>query len=318
MATLLRLFLVGIVLLSVPTFASLTTLANYTGNVGYSSDGFGSLSQSGTISASVPAGSTVLAAYLYSASFYNPTAAGVGVVLNGTNLGAGTFVYNGAVCCDLGMTRWNVTSLLAPIINGGPGGIYNFMVEELDDSQDGEALVVVYSNPALGVSTVGILDGFSAAGGDSFTATFADPLDPTSPGFLAEMALGINFSCCGQRSNVSVNGTLITENAGNNDDGDEVADGSLITMGGFDDPYSPLLPSYSEDHERYNLSPYITMGDTSIVVRTNNPDNTDNIFLAVLQVSGEATITPTIPEPSTYLMLTSALGVLAYLKRRRR
>ena len=48
--------------------ASLTAFQQYVGNVGYSSDGFGSLSQSGTISASVPIGSTVLAAYLYTST----------------------------------------------------------------------------------------------------------------------------------------------------------------------------------------------------------------------------------------------------------
>ena len=67
--------------------ATLTSFQMYTGNVGYSSDGFGSVTQSGTISASVPTGSTVLAAYLYSAT--NPQVGFAGGTLNGTALSYG-------------------------------------------------------------------------------------------------------------------------------------------------------------------------------------------------------------------------------------
>ena len=67
-----------------------------------------------------------------------------------------------------------------------------------------------------------MLDGFARTAGDTATLAFAEPLSPGDPGFFAEMALGINFSCCtSQRSTVDVNGTTITENAGNHDDGAE-------------------------------------------------------------------------------------------------
>lgn len=48
--------------------AALSPFQSFVGNVGLSTDGFGSTTESGIISASVPAGSTVLAAYLYSAT----------------------------------------------------------------------------------------------------------------------------------------------------------------------------------------------------------------------------------------------------------
>jgi hypothetical protein len=252
-------------------------------------------------------------------------------MLNGTAVAYGGFVENtGGACCNLGIKRADVTSIVKPIIDGGPGGVYNFTVTEaLTGNQDGEALVVVYSNPSLPESTVAILDGFSATGGDAFTATFTNPLDPTAPGFFAEMALGINFSCgdppCGgvQSSNVTVNGTLISSSAGNYDDSDvpppgNAANGRLLTVGGFNDPFSPLLPSYDVDHERYDIEPYVTAGSTTITVSSSNPTNDDNIFLAVFASSGTADVGPIIPEPSTYLMLGGGFLMLAWKIKRRR
>ena len=306
--------------------ASLVLFQSYTGNVGVSTDGWGGLDQNGVISALVPAGSTVIAAYLYTATFLNPTHAGVDSTLNGADVTYGAPVENVTACCDIASARADVTSIVKPVIDAGPGGVYNFNITETSSSQDGEALVVVYSNPALPVASVGILDGFSAVGGDSFAINFADPLNPAAPGFFADMMLGIGFSCCNQRSNVTVEGTLITQNAGNFDDGENLADGSLITVGSFDDLYSPHLPSYAQDHERYNLTPYVVAGDTTITVETNNPSNDDNIFLAVFHVLGRAGFNqppppppgPSAPEPMTLALLGVGATGLAVRRRYRR
>lgn len=310
--------LVMALVVAAPASASLTTFQNFVGNYGVSTDGFGSTSQTGQIQASVPVGATVVGAYLYTSTFSNPSLSGVnGTTFNGnvvsfTNLGV-----NSSSCCALAAGRTDVTSIVAGVVNGGPGGTYNFNIAESDGSQDGEALVVVYQLAALPTTTIGILDGFSQSSGDDATISFANPLASSDPGFFAEMLIGDGFSCCSQMSSITVNGTVITESAGNNDDGDAVANGALITVGGFDDPFSPLLPSYTDDHERYNLVPQIADGSTNILIHTLNPSNDDNIFLEVFRVLGEGQVStgPVAPEPATLTLV--GLGALAALRRRR-
>ena len=323
-ASIIRNLLTGLGLLAcsalpATSWASLTVFQTYTGNVAMSSDGYGSLSNSGVISASVPAGATVVAAYLYSSTFL--TASTPTVTLDGTTVTFGPRVANTTACCDLASFRADVTSIVAPTIDGGGGGVYNFDIAEigLGANTDGEALVVVYELASLPTATVGILDGFASVDGDSATLNFANPLDPNDPGFFAEMILGIGFSCCDQKSTVTVNGSLMTTNAGNNDDSDDAfaANGSLITVGSFDN-LGLANPSYADDTEGYDLSSFISVGDTSINIRTANASQDDNIFLAGFYVSGEATII-TAPEPGIMaLMGLGLLGVVTGGLRRRR
>ena len=222
--------------------ASLTPFQTYTGNVGYSSSGSGFTSDTGSISASVPVGATVLAAYLYSSA--NST----GPVTGNFNGNAVTYTGLGIDNGFLQASRGDVTAAVQAVVNSGPGGVYNFSISEGNTNvQDGEALVVVYSLASLPVSTFAILDGFSASGGDSTSINFAKPLDPTAAGFHAEMFLGDGFSfdsgdSGSQVSTVKVDGTTITNSAGDFDDG-VGADGGLITVGGYNDPFSPFLPT---------------------------------------------------------------------------
>lgn len=309
-----------------PAMAGLSLFQQFTGQFGLSTDGGGSQAGSYTVNAFVPTGATVVGAWLYQTNYNFDNVPGpYGITLNGNAVTFGAPVVNGTACCGLFSARADVTALVAPTINGGPGGTYAFNIGEArprgNSATDGTALVVVYQDLSLtSVSTVAILDGFANVDGDSFSFNATNPLDPAAAGFFAELRLGIGFSCCNQASTVDVNGTRITNNAGNNNDGTGASgNGQLITVGGNNDPFSPFLPSYAQDTERYNLVPYIGFGDTSITVRTANASGDDNIFLAAFVVNAEGRVVgPVIPEPATWMLMIAGFGLVGAAARRRR
>lgn len=244
--------------------ASLTTTAVYSGELGVSSDGWASSSLStGTLTANIPTGATIRAAYLYTSTF-NIGPSGVtslGGSFNGNAVSYTSLGQNGTACCSLTAGRMDVTSIVATAYAANSSlGTYNFSIVESNTSrQDGEALIVVYEKAGLATSTVAILDGFASAAGDVTTLNLAAPV---AAGFAAEMRLGIGFSFNGngcsqssQTSRVTVNGTVITNNAGCNDDSVDGApgNGNLFTMGDDNDAFSSLLPTTAADHERYDL-----------------------------------------------------------------
>ena len=287
-----------------PAAASLTIPYQIQGHVGYSTDGLGQNGVGGSLQAEVPAGSTVEKAYLYGTYFDNaaPDVTARTIDLDGTTV-VTTQISGPVSSSTLSTTRADVTAQVAAKVGGG-GGITNFTVNTDPGSLDGVALVVVYANAALPDGTIAILDGSASTTGDTATFVLAAPLDKTVPGFQATMALGSGFSfqgaagghVCGggQFSIVDVNGQRLTSCAGNYDDG-LGNDGALITVGGVsdstDNPANPNSSNTGTDDELYNLDPLLSQGATSIEIKSSNPSDNDNLFLAVISIAAKATVT---------------------------
>jgi VCBS repeat-containing protein len=291
--------------LAIPQFASASLAllrpdplvsGTFYGRGGISTDGWGG-SESGSLQAEVPAGSTIEQAWLYvagtpweqipaSASF-----AGQSVAITTVNQDQGGV-----------LGRGDVSAIVADEI-GSAGGVFDFAVTSA--ATQGQALAVIYGNPAEPYRTIAILDGGAAPTGDTATFSFSDPIDPTTDGFEATLALGITFSYqgggpgshdCGggQTSIVDVNGQRLTSCAGDMDDGVDTS--GLITVGGVgDDTANPPDPSGEggQDDELYDLVPLLQTGDTGLTVTTVNPSDDDYIFLAAIAITARASVSST-------------------------
>jgi hypothetical protein len=288
-----------------------TDLATFSGRGGYSADGLGQQGVGGKVQADVPAGSTVARAYLY-ATYHvaNPPLADRTLDFDGTPvvLDKISDVTNPAATLVLSTARAEVTTQAAAKVGSG-GGITDFAVNSDPASLDGVALVVIYSNPALPVTTIAVLEGSASQTGETATFRFPQPLDKSVPGFSARMSVGSAFSYQGvaghtcnlavitqggpQVSIVNVNGQLMTGCAGGYDDG---ALGALITVGGVgDSPDNPTPPNNPPtDDELYDVAPFISQGDTQLTITSSNPSQDDNLFLAVMEVTARASVTTEI------------------------
>jgi hypothetical protein len=291
--------------------------ATFIGQGGYSADGLGQQAAGGTIQAEVPAGSTVVHAYLYGGYTATGGSPPGDLVINfdGANVTLTKLQTLTVGTSNLILTsaRADVTAQVAQKVSPN-GGQTSFTIANDPTTLEGVALVVIYSNPRLPTTTIAVLDGAASPGGDTATFTFAKPIDPTAQGFQAGLSLGSSFSyqgeaghVCGtfkppQSSLVNVNGKRLTSCAGGYDDG-EGANAALITVGGVgDSPDNPANPNQQPgdgtsprgtDDELYNLRPFLGRGDTQLTISTANPSHDDLLFLAVVSVSGEAGVTTT-------------------------
>jgi len=272
------------------------------GHVAYSADGLGQNGGGGLIQADVPAGSTVEKAFLYG-TYFSTTDPDLGqrtIDVDGTLVQTTKIAQ---VSFFLATTRADVTAQVAAKVGSG-GGITNFAINNDPSLLDGVALVVVYSNPALPVGTVAVIDGGASQAGDTFFLNLAAPLDKTVAGFSATMSVGSGFSfqggtpghACGtgQFSIIDINSQRLTTCAGHYDDG-VANNGGLITVGGVGDdtlnPPNPLGPGGNDD-ELYNIAPFLNQGDTVIRTDSSNPSQDDNFFLAVISITALAVVAP--------------------------
>lgn len=279
-----------------PARAALSEYFAATGELTLSVDAAGSNDASHVVEVEKPNNmATVRQAFLLAATISgNPALADGSVTLNGTPIGwqsniPGPISNRNAIA--------DVTDLVKPIMDAAAPGRTGFTLTEAPTNGiDGEILAVVFDDPQqTSVSTVILLFGSQAVGGDDFAITLAEPIDPVAAGARLDMGLGISFSYQGgsQVSIIDVNGSRLTSSAGGQDDG-AATNGGLITVGGLDDtndnPPDPFAaPAGTRyDDELYSLLPFITASSTNVLVHTANPSNDDGILFAYFQLSTAA------------------------------
>jgi hypothetical protein len=281
-------------ILAVASPTALQPVATETGLISLSIDGLGTTS-AGTIQIDKPAGATVRKAYMAASDVWGS---------------AGGPLPNGAVTLATVPVSWSqhvgpvpnhawadVTSIVKPLVDAAPAGIFNIgVVESPNISLDGSILAVIFDDPNQTVTnTVILLFGKQSTTGDTFNIGLANPINLGDANLVLDLSLGISFGNQiddDQYSQVDVNSQRLTSSAGGQDDGYH-GNGGLITVGGVDDsnanppdpnaspsPPWPGDPRY--DDELYNLIPFVSNGDTSIQVDTLNPSNDDSIHFAAL------------------------------------
>ncbi|QGZ89925.1 DUF3344 domain-containing protein [Microcystis aeruginosa] len=294
-------------------------------NSALSIDGFGSTTNSGNLQANIPLGSAIKKAYLYATSVWNMSV--YGVTFNGTPLPLDSATILSPDQNLATTALWDVTNIIASSFTGG---LQNFSIVENGDN-DGEVLVVAYSNSSTQGFTSVILDGELSTAGSRIRYDF--PSKYSGGDFLVSLAASYSAQPSEQATEIDVttnstNNRLLTISAGGQDDGGPDMDaGSLITVGGIgDDPANPD-PSASPlhgpriDDEYYNLAlgnsansaPFILSGDTFVEFTTKNPSADDNVFALFINTSG---FTAPIPEPSMTLGIFGIGAIGALLSRR--
>ena len=291
--------------------AGLEPVVQVIGNVSISVDAEGNNNPSGgTIRVNKPSGASVRKAYLMAASFFNYTITDSDIALAGTMVSWDREAFNNA-----GLTQnffhnvfADVTTIVKPIIDNANSGITQLSITEATTGRiDGTILAVIFDDPNQTINhSIILFFGGQDTLGDSFDIKLAESLDLTDPSIVADMGLGISFgfqgsSGTGMVSIIDVNGSRLTSSAGGEDDGGSF-NGGLITTGGIGDSNinpSALAPSsgFGTDDELYNLLPFVSPGDTSILVETINPTDDDNIFFGYFSTSVPAAILPNIPAP---------------------
>ncbi len=270
----------------------------FTGNLNWSVDGLGinPPAQTGTLTVEKPAGSAVIRAYLMLASFAEVEVAGLSDVrLNGA---APSFT---EVATDTAYGFRNfmadVTSIVRPTIDGANAGSISIAINEGANAPriEGSALLVVFDDPAVSISSIALYFGTSQTSGDNFSLAFDTLSEPQTQDL--RMSIGSAYSYgAEQNTAVSVNSQPLSDVAGHFDDcdafvaGDEddanwlCNDGALLTVGGVGDSLTnPVVGqpwTTVSDDELYSLSPFVEVGDTQIEVQTLNESGDDNVFMA--------------------------------------
>jgi Bacterial Ig-like domain (group 1) len=316
----------AVLLVAVPAaMAALQPFYSTSGSVDMSQNGYASNTGAVTKPIVKPsATATVQKAYLFAAGIPGYTPQNGDITLDGSPV---VFTDTPVTASFGAITRESdVTSIVKPIVDAAPAGNVNQTVDEVNNTfvLDGEALVVIFNDPAVSNNSIALMYGTEDTTGDTFHVGFAQPINLSTESI--QFAIGDSYSYQGvsgspvdQYSLIDVNGTppdpsdptagpdpaRLTTSAGGQDDEVPGCDnnGCLLTIGGVGDspsnPANPFAipstcgatPPYRCDDELYTLgSPYVHNGDTSMSVYTLNPSNDDDIFYSSFFFQGLAAV----------------------------
>ena len=322
------------------TDAGLQQMFSVNGHVTWSADGLGiARGETGTLQVQRAASSSVIAAYLLVSS-NNVTSAPTDIMLND----APVTLTHSATETTSGYSFTNyfgdVTSNIKALIDNSAAGVIDVAVDNgANQTSDpefitGDALVVVFNTPSAPSASIVLDFGTSATAGDTFTIAYPALTEPETADL--EMSIGDAYSYGRtQTSTITVNGETLTDQAGHFDDCSTFVDNNnrcpnpaLITVGGVGDTLAnPTVGDTwtpTNDDELYSLSPFVNVGDTDIVVNTNNASNDDNIFMALFYlkdivvtgsepVSSLGEITEPIAEPSAPTLANTGMNANSLL-----
>lgn len=286
------------------TNTSLQEMLRVSGNISLSVTGSGFGAQTGTIAVEKPANSTVIAAYLTSAI---TTQNAPSIRLEGQPV---TFTHHadGIAGANHFLNHFaDVTSLVKTTIDSHAAGTFTLSLDEgTTTGTDGEELVVIFQDPSKDTSSAIIMFGSSLVAGDQFTLNFPALTNLTAQKSSLSLGIGHSYQTSTDRSQyttveikTSSNQTFqqVSNTAGGVDDavptivnGVEYFSSAFITVGGVGDSLDlpDLSNALANDDELYGLNTFLTAGDTSLTLKTANPDNSDSLFQAVFYFEGVA------------------------------
>lgn len=228
----------------------------------------GSLSQSYTITLNKPAGATTAyKIYMYKAGTMFPAGATNNLIIDGSSYSfANSRTSESSPGGSFATTFYgevsNNTVLKNKLDNAAAGGDINISINESTETLlvDGVGIIVIWNTPSKPAGSFFVILGAALSKVAGYTKGIAtNPIDLTNPDLKPILGIGISYSntpqSTQQNSRLTVNGNIITENAGAYDDGAGGTNGALITLGGYGDD-----PDNNDSDELYNIKNQLING----------------------------------------------------------
>ena len=300
--SLITLFL--LLFINTTVFAQINTVLNTQINGELTAVAGGSLSSTYNITLPKPAGATTVnkifiyyAHTLLAGSELGPNA----ITINGVNPNLSTYTSSGSSLvgyCRYREVSTSATALVNTLNTLTAGTTTAISVSEGGNSSkiDGVGILVLWNVPSKPLGRFVIQMGSLITGPAPAAQSFVvNAIDKTLPGFTAIMGVGISFSTGNLDSNYQLSQlkigaasptAIVTSRAGGYDDG-VLANGGLITLGGYGDSATS-----NDGDELYDVSSFLTNGQTQISYSLKDVDNTYDDYINVVYFTSTGISSP--------------------------